>query len=93
MTFGEEAVELGKKLATKIALEITPDETLVVIDEFVHTAVDLEMTGEQKFDWVIAKVLELALDVWQLILPLVVQAIYDMMMGRLGAGDGTEVTN
>lgn len=93
MTFGEEAVELGKDVLEKIALEITPDATLVVIDELVHTAVDLELSGKEKFDWVVAKAVEMALSVWELILPLVVQALYDMMMGRLGVSNGTEVRN
>ena len=82
MTYAEQAVDLGKDLIGKIALEITPDETLAVIDEFVHTAVDLDMSGKDKFDWVVAKILDMALDVWDLILPLIVQALYEMMKAK-----------
>ena len=47
---------LGKELLMEVSVKITPDDALAVIDEFVHTAVDLELTGKEKFDWVVAKI-------------------------------------
>ena len=82
MTYAEQAVDLGKELIGELALKITPDETLVVIDELVHTAVDFEMSGADKAEWIKNKVIEMAITVWDLLLPIIIKAIYDMMMAK-----------
>ena len=80
--------KLGQDILFEVSLMITPDETIDKINEFVHTAVDFKMTGKEKFEWVVEQVFDMALTVWELVLPLVVQALYEAMMVSMGAKDG-----
>ena len=82
MTYTEQAVELGKELLMEVAVKITADDALEVVDSMVKTAVSKDMTGKQKFDWVVATLIEMAVDVWDIILPLVVQAVYNAAKER-----------
>lgn len=82
MTFGDEAVELGKEVIGTLALQITPDDVLETIDGLVKTIADKEMTGQQKADWVKDMIIEMALDIWDLLIPIVVKSIYNIAKER-----------
>jgi hypothetical protein len=65
-----------------IAITFTPDEAIKEIDALVRIAVDKTMTGEEKFEWVKNKALDLAYNIWKWALPRLIQMAYDAMMNR-----------
>ena len=54
--FSDEAVKLGLGVIDKIILEVTPDDIIDKTTTLVDMAFDKDMTGEEKFDWVLGQV-------------------------------------
>ena len=79
--YSKEIVEFQLDVIDKITLEVTPDVMILKANELVHLAVDKEMTGAEKFQWVVDQV-EPAL-MWgvDLLVKVLVQLLYNMMVG------------
>ena len=56
MDLGDEAVKLGLGIIDKAILEVTPDAIIDKTTELVDLAFDKDMTGAEKFDWVLGQV-------------------------------------
>ena len=56
MDYGEEAEKMGMDIIDKVILQITPDAIIEKADELVELAFDKDMTGEEKFNWVLEQV-------------------------------------
>ena len=54
--FGEEAVKMGLDVIDKIILEVTPDAIIDKTTNLVDMAFDKDMTGAEKFEWVLEQV-------------------------------------
>ena len=82
MDYGKEIEAFGKDMIDELILKITPDDAIEAINDLVHTAIDKDLTGKQKFEWVVGEALELLIDVWEFILPRLVQILYEIMMAK-----------
>lgn len=56
MDYGQEAEKMGLDIIDKIILQITPDAIIEKADELVELAFDKDMTGAEKFAWVLDQV-------------------------------------
>lgn len=75
--------KIGSDLLDKIIINFTPDEAIATIDSLVHIAVDADLTGEEKAKWVLNEALELVDDVWEWVLPRLIELLYKIMMGYI----------
>ena len=54
--FTEKALDRGLSIVDKALLGVTPDWIVTYTEELVEAAFDKEMTGSEKFDWVLEQV-------------------------------------
>ena len=54
--FTEKALDRGLSIVDKAILGVTPDEVIKATEELVTIAFYKEMTGAEKFDWVLEQV-------------------------------------
>ena len=54
--FSDEAVKMGLGVIDKIILEVTPDAIIEKTTSLVEVAFDMELSGSEKFEWVLGQV-------------------------------------
>ena len=54
--FTEKALDRGLSIVDKAILGATPDGVIKATEELVNTAFDKDLTGAEKFDWVLEQV-------------------------------------
>ena len=79
--YTEEIVDFQLGVIDKIVLEVTPDVMITKANELVHAAVDKDMTGAEKFAWVVDQVKPALTWAVGLLAEVLVQLLYNMMMG------------
>ena len=80
MNFKEDSAKVAIAVAESLILTLTPDDVIKGMDKLVHTAVDKNMTGEQKFNWVINEARDFLPRILKPILVFIAQALYDGMV-------------
>ena len=86
MDYTKEATDLGLELLDDLILKVTPDAIIDVTDELVRTAVDLEMTGSEKFEWVLTQVKPMLSYLIRFVGERLVQLVYDLMVEKSTRG-------
>ena len=81
MDYEKSVVDFQVSMIEKLVLDATDDAVVTKINHFVHMAVSKEMTGKEKFDWVVEQVEPLVFGAIKLLAKFLVQLVYDMMMG------------
>ena len=79
-TLKEESVKVGFAIVESVILTFTPDDIIEAVNELVHIAVDKDMTGVQKFNWVIDEAKDLLPRLLKPILVFLAQSLYDTMV-------------
>lgn len=80
--YNDNEVNFGLELIDELILKVTPDAIIDLTDELVTTAVDMEMTGAEKFKWVLDQIQPLLSWLIRNLGPKLVQLVYDMMKAR-----------
>ena len=80
--YKDEEVSFGLELIDELILKVTPDAIIAKTDELVTTAVDMDMTGAEKFQWVLDQVQPLLSWLIRNLGPKLVQLVYEMMKAR-----------
>ena len=80
MDYTEEVQDFQLDLIDKLILEVTPDLAIEKANELVHIAVNMDMTGVEKFNWVVEQVKPMVKGLVGLLVEKLVQLLYDIMM-------------
>ena len=80
MDYTEEVQEFQLGLIDKLILEVTPDVAIDKANELVYMAVDMDMSGAEKFEWVVDQVKPMVKGLVGLLVEKLVQLLYDMMI-------------
>lgn len=85
MDYEKAAVELSLEMLDELILKVTPDKVILKANELVHMAADMDKTGAEKFEWVVAQVKPML--EWFIVFvgDRLVQLLYNAMMGRVSA--------
>ena len=84
MDYRQEGIKLAVATLETIVMTVTPNEIIEKVDELVHMAVDKDMTGMEKFMWVLQQAQPLVYKLFKGALMLLIQALYDKMMEMQG---------
>ena len=79
--YSKEVNDFQLDLIDKLVLEVTPDKAIEKANELVHLAVDMDMTGAEKFKWVVDQIKPTLEWLVGLLAEVLVQLLYNMMMG------------
>ena len=82
MDYGEEAVKIGLSVIDEVILKVTPDAIIEKTDELVELAFDKDMTGEEKFNWVLDQVKPLLSWLIRELGERLVQLIYELAVAK-----------
>ena len=82
-SFKEESIKVGFAIVESVIMTFTPDDIIKAVDKLVHTAVDMDMSGVQKFNWVINEANDLLPRLLKPILMFLAQALYDGMIEKV----------
>ena len=79
MDFKEEGAKLTIAVVESVIMTFTPDDIIKAVNELVHTAADKDMSGIDKFNWVINEAKDLLPRLLKPILMFLAQSLYDSM--------------
>lgn len=82
MSVQEEVKVVGLDLMDELAIRITPDDIIAKTGELVVMAVDKDMTGEEKFQWVLDQIYPIMSWVVQFIAERLIQLMYDLIVAK-----------
>ena len=80
MDYNEEGTKIALELFDKMILAVTPDDVIAKTDELVRTAVDMDLSGAEKFEWVLGQIKPLLWSALQFIGERLVQLVYELAM-------------
>ena len=81
-----ESVGFAAGIFESMVMAFTPDDVISAVDGLVHTAVDKDMSGVQKFNWVIDQSKDLLPRILKPVLLFLAQALYDGMVEKAKNG-------
>ena len=81
MDYSKEVVDFQLTVIEKLVLDVTPDKVIEKASDLVSMAMGKDMTGAEKFAWVVEQVKPLLDGLFKLLVEFLVQLIYDMAMG------------
>ena len=74
--------KIGLSILDKAVLTITPDGIIAKTEELVTTVFDEDMTGEQKFNWVLGKIKPFMTWFIRQVANALVQIVYEIVKSR-----------
>ena len=80
MDYTEEGTKIALELFDKMILTVTPDDVIAKTDELVRKAVDMDLSGAEKFEWVLGQIKPLLWEALQFIAERLVQLVYELMI-------------
>lgn len=82
MGIEEDVKVVGLDLMDELAIRVTPDKIIARTGELVTMAVDKDMTGEEKFAWVLEQVKPLLHWIISFVAERLVQLMYDIIVSK-----------
>lgn len=82
MDYREELTTMSLGVVDELILKYTPDDVIKKANELVHIAVDKDMTGSEKFEWVLGQVKPLLSWILKAFGSKLVQLLYNIMMEK-----------
>lgn len=89
MDFKTDGAKITISVIESLVMTFTPDDVIKAVDKLVYTAVDKDMSGVQKFNWVINEAKDLLPRILKPVLLFLAQSLYDGMVEK--ANDGRKV--
>lgn len=83
MDYNEEGKKVALELMDKMIVSITPDDVIAKTDELVKLAANKEMTGAEKFEWVVAQVEPMLWTALDFVAKRLVQLMYEIWIGKV----------
>ena len=80
--YTDEAIKIGLEVIDEMILKVTPDAIIEMTDELVELAFDKDMTGEEKFDWVVGQIKPLLSWFIRALGERLVQLVYELVKAR-----------
>lgn len=83
MDYNEEGKKVALELMDRMIVSVTPDDVIAKTDQLVKLAANKEMTGSEKFDWVVGQVEPLIWGALEYVARRLVQLMYEIMVGKV----------
>lgn len=78
----EDIKKVGLDLMDEFIINVTPDDIIETTAELVVIAVDKDMTGEEKFDWVLEQIKPALSWIISFVAKRLVQLMYDIIVAK-----------
>ena len=83
MDYGNEVEKIGLEVIDNIMIAVTPDSIIAKTDELVNLAFNKDMTGDQKFEWVVDQIKPLLSGLIRFLAERLVQLMYEITVGKV----------
>ena len=80
--YTDEAIKIGLEVIDEMILKVTPDAIIEMTDELVELAFDKDMTGAEKFEWVLGQVKPLLSWLIRAFGERLVQLVYELAVAK-----------